>query len=70
MYSKRIGSFHYLEKKLLSVPNRCVLVHQTVAPLSREILSVLQGNSLFTVIFRESAKYIELLLYSEKSVEV
>lgn len=43
-----------------SVPNRCVSVSD--APFCRKSVSF---AGLFTAIFRESEKYMQLLLYSE-----
>lgn len=41
------------------VSNSCVLVHQYDASLCRQ-------SVCFAMIFRESAKYIEIILYSQK----
>ena len=50
----RIGVYQLIKKRTFSAGNQ----------------SVLQGIGLFAVIFRKSAKFVDLLLYSEKSVEV
>ena len=46
-----------------------MFVHQTITPFRRNIV-LLQRDSVFKVIFRESANNIVLIVYSEKSIEV